>query len=248
MLLAIDTSTRYSSAALYHDGEVVAEDTWWSGEDHTRFLLPVIDDLRRRVGRRLGEALLPLTAIAVAQGPGSFNGLRVGISTAKGFALALGIPLAAVPTLDVLAFQHRYAGVPVCAVLDAGRGEVYSGIFRGTPRQWRVVGECAITSMVELADRVAALNARHVLFCGELRSEQIQVLRERLGDRALLAHPAAALRRAGYLAYLGWQRIQEGKTADPVTLEPIYLRRPHITVSKRPQTLVEPIHEADGGS
>lgn len=238
MLLAIDTSTRYSSVALYHHAEVVAEDTWWSGEDHTVSLLPVVDDLRRRVGRRVGQPLPSLTAVAVAQGPGSFNGLRVGISTAKGLALALAIPLVAVPTLDILAFQHRYAGMPVCAVLDAGRGEVYSGIFRGTPRQWRLVSECAITTVEELASRVAALSARHVLFCGELRPEQVQVLRERLGGRALLAHSAAMLRRAGYLAYLGWQRLQEGTTVDPAVLEPIYLRRPHITVSKRPQTLV----------
>ena len=239
MLLAIDTSTRYSSVALYREGEVLAEETWWCGEDHTAHLLPVVDSLRRLVGARLGQPTPELTAVAVASGPGSFNGLRVGISTAKGFAFALGIPLAAVPTLEVLAAQHCYAALPVCVLLDAGRGEVYSGIYQRSGQCWRQSGECAITSVEELAERVAALGEPRTLFCGELRQEHVRVLQERLGDRALPVIPPAMLRRAGYLAYRGWQRIQEGTADDPATVEPIYLRRPHITTSKRPQTILK---------
>src|SRR4051794_36673702 len=99
MLLAIDSATRVLSLALHDGAQLMAESTWTTSNRHTVELMPAIQQLLARVG------LTPstLTALAVSQGPGSFNGLRIGFSAAKGLSLALNIPLIAIPSLDALA-------------------------------------------------------------------------------------------------------------------------------------------------
>ena len=98
MLLAVDTSTTQAGIALY-DGRVLAEVSWLAGRDHGRQLLPVIRDMLIRLGRTPTD----LTAVAAARGPGSFTGLRVGLSVGRGLAFALGLPLYGIGSLDVLA-------------------------------------------------------------------------------------------------------------------------------------------------
>ncbi len=110
MQLAIDTSTDTASLALVQDSEVLAELTWRCGQNHTIELLP-------RLAHLLNQTKLSLqstSCIIVAKGPGSFNGLRVGVSLAKGLAFGLGIPIVGVSTLEVAAYQHAETGLPVC--------------------------------------------------------------------------------------------------------------------------------------
>src|SRR5215470_11193675 len=99
MLLAIDTATRCLSLALYDGRQVRAEMTWTTANQHTVGLMPAIREVLRRTDITVGN----LTLLAVSQGPGSFNGLRIGFSMAKGLAMALGLPVLAIPTLDVVA-------------------------------------------------------------------------------------------------------------------------------------------------
>src|SRR5262249_40249188 len=108
VLLAIDTSTRVASVALY-DGRVLVETTWHAGRDHWRQLLQKIDEALRTLGRSVAD----LTAIGVAIGPGSFNGLRVGVSTAKSIALAKEIPIVGVETLRTTAYAFRLTRRPI---------------------------------------------------------------------------------------------------------------------------------------
>jgi tRNA threonylcarbamoyl adenosine modification protein YeaZ len=117
MLLALDTATHYASVAL-HDGQrLLAEHTWLANQDHTRTLLPHVRSLLAEAHAGMDS----LTGLAVALGPGSFNGLRVGLSTAKGLAIARGLPLAGASTLELLAAEYGLAEV----AMNAGRGRVY---------------------------------------------------------------------------------------------------------------------------
>lgn len=221
--LAIDTSTDVSSIALSTGGEVVAELTWVLGSSHTAELVPSIDYLLGKVKASPRE----LRAVFVAKGPGSFNGLRVGISAAKGFAFALGIPVVAVGTLEVEAYAFAHTGMPVCAVHSAGRGELAVAFFQQTDR-WRCLREEHLVTPEVLCGEIG----ERTLFCGELAGAVIEVLKARLGDRAVIAEPVARIRRAGYLAALGWRRLQEGRTDAPVALQPMYMRPPPITQRK----------------
>ena len=117
MLLAIDTSTHYASVAIHDRSRLLAEYSWLTNQDHTRTLLPAV----RRLLVDSGTTLADVSVVAVALGPGSFNGLRVGLSTAKALALARAVPLVGVPTLELLAAEY---GLEV-VTMNAGRGQMY---------------------------------------------------------------------------------------------------------------------------
>ena len=121
MLLALDTSTRFAGIALYAaDRGLIAETNWHAGMQHTVSLMPRVSWMLEAQGAQVSD----LTAVAVALGPGSFTGLRVGLAAAKGLALAAGMPIIGVPTLDVTAYPHHLQPLPVIAVVQAGRGRV----------------------------------------------------------------------------------------------------------------------------
>ncbi|NLX43424.1 MAG: tRNA (adenosine(37)-N6)-threonylcarbamoyltransferase complex dimerization subunit type 1 TsaB, partial [Chloroflexi bacterium] len=109
MILAIDTATRTASIALYDASGILAEETWHSQNRHSVELMPAIQRLAERQGVKLGD----LSAVAVALGPGSFTGLRIGLSAAKGLCLALDIPLIGIPTLMIAAYAAGDPGCPL---------------------------------------------------------------------------------------------------------------------------------------
>ena len=221
MYIAIDTSTETASLALARDDSILAELTWHCGQNHTVQLLPALSGLLNQVGFSTREA----KGIIVARGPGSYNGLRVGLSTAKGLAVSLDVPLAGISTLEAEAYQCRERSLPVCAIFNAGRGEIAAAIYEGEGKNWtRIVAE-HITSLDALCKHIS----NPTVFCGEYIPAIKSELQNRLGDNALIVSPARLLRRAGYLAELGIQRLISGDHDDPVTLQPLYLRAPPIT-------------------
>ena len=221
MYIAIDTSTEISSLTLARDDSILAELTWHCRQNHTVQLLPALSNLLNQAGVSIGEA----KGIIVARGPGSYNGLRVGLSTAKGLAISLGIPLAGISTLEAEAYQCRERNLPVCAVMNAGRGETATAIFESKGEGWTKIVAEHITSLEVLCTRINS----PTVFCGEYVPAIMAELKNRLGDKALFISPARLLRRAGYLAELGIQRLRAGNNDDPVTLQPLYLRAPPIT-------------------
>jgi tRNA threonylcarbamoyl adenosine modification protein YeaZ len=224
MQIAIDTSTDIASLALVKEDEIVAELTWWCGQDHTVRLLPNLNYLLNQTGLDIKST----SGIIVARGPGSYNGLRVGISTAKGLAFSLGIPLVGISTLEVAAYQHAETGLPVCPVFNAGRGEIATAIYQKKGDGWtRLVPE-HITEIETLCSKIVT----ETIFCGDFVSSMASTLKGRLGDKAIISSPAARLRRAGFLAELGIKRLSAGDYDDIVTLQPIYLRGPAITQPK----------------
>ena len=230
-LLAIDTSTDMASIALYRPGEgVLAEQSWLSGREQTTQLLPNVQRLMTLSNVRTED----LSGVAVATGPGSFSGVRIGLSTAKSLAYSLGIPLWGIPSLDALAYQQvAVTAAQVCAVLTAGRGRLAWALYRTRGTVWQRLTPYANNSPQELAEAVRSIETNvATLFCGEINAETAAVLREKLGNEASIAPAAAAVRRAGYLAELALQRDLRGERDDPATLQAIYLQPPQQSAVK----------------
>jgi len=223
MELALDTSTDVSGLALSRDGEVLAEMDWLAGQDHSRQLFPALEALLERGGVGLEE----VRAIFVALGPGSFNGLRVGLAAAKGLALALGAPLVGVSTMEVEAFPFRSASLPLCPVHGAGREDLAVALFREGPGGWERLWEDQLLSPAKLLSRLP----EKVLFCGEIPPHFLDHLEAWEGD-TVSPTPNARRRRPAFLAELGWQRLQERGPDVAASLQPIYLRHPPITQRK----------------
>ena len=213
-LLAIDTSTGVAGIALYGPSGPLAEESWAAGRTQTATVLHEIDRLCTLSGLRPAD----LGAVAVATGPGSFNGMRVGISTAKGLVFALGLPLLGVPTLDATAYPHGDAGLPVRAVLAAGRGRYVSALYRWQGGTTRRVGDYENGGLADLA----ALIIEPTLVCGELPHEQRAEF-QAAAPLARVMPPTLNARRASCLAEIAWQRRRRGESDDPATLEPIYV-------------------------
>jgi tRNA threonylcarbamoyl adenosine modification protein YeaZ len=226
MQLAIDTSTNYAGIALVEGQQVIAELNWRCGQNHTVELFPRLDFLLRESGLDLQET----DCIYVARGPGSFNGLRVGVSAAKGLAFSLGIPIIGISTLEATAYQHAESGLPVCAIQNAGREEIAAAVYRQKPRKgWVQMTEAHITT----PDKLIAGIKEKTVFCGEINEAAAERIKRLLRTRAIVPAPAFQLRRAAYLAELGRQRKEAGDFDDVAILQPIYLRRPPITERKK---------------
>lgn len=220
MLLAIDTATRMAGLALYDQvrGRFLGEETWYSADSHTVELTPRLV----RILDQQGLAVADLNGLVVSLGPGSYTGLRIGLSVAKGLALSLDLPLVGVPTLDVVAEPHKEQRLPICALLQAGRRRFCVGHYSRYRGRWRRRGSFELTTLDAVCDQLV----EPTLFCGEIEAEHAEHIRKRLGADAVVAQPAASLRRAGYLAELGWQRLSRGDADDPGQLSPIYLKQP----------------------
>ncbi len=220
MLLTIDTATEVASISLYQD-HVLAEITWFAGQNHSRSLLIQIKNLLALPGQSLDE----LTAVAVSLGPGSFNALRVGITTAKAIALARQLPIVGIETLRSTAYQYRMTFRPTRPLFKAGLREVATGLYQASEQLFATLEEPRLATLDD------ALNASppDTLFCGELRPEWREAITDRFGKDCVVPRPAEGLRRAGYLAELAWYQLQSGLVDDVATLQPRYLRRPSIT-------------------
>jgi tRNA threonylcarbamoyladenosine biosynthesis protein TsaB len=229
MILAIDTATRWTAVGLHDGTAVIAEFGWFSAMTQTVELAPAVTDLLAKA--RLDWA--DLKAVAVAIGPGSYTGLRIGLAVAKGIALANGTPLIGVPTLDIVAHSLPESAAPLAVVAEAGRTRVCAGFYRWQPQRpggrnrkaaaagWQMAGAPVIESWPALIDMAAA----GTVFAGEISPEATRLIRAQ--DKELrLVSPAAAARRAGYLAEIGWRRLRRHEDDDPGSLAPIYLRGP----------------------
>ncbi len=220
-VLAIDTATELASVALY-DAETGAraEYTWYTSMNHTVELMPAVVQMLDR------QRMAPerLDGVAVALGPGSFTGLRIGLSVAKGLCLSLGIPIVGIPTLDIVAYAHYEQNLPICAILQAGRGRICVAFYEKRETDWRRTNDYHLADVEELNARVKV----PTLFCGEIDASLKVALEAQLGERAVVASPASSLRRAAYLAELGWKRLRTGRGDDLASLEPLYLHYPQI--------------------
>jgi tRNA threonylcarbamoyladenosine biosynthesis protein TsaB len=236
MLLAIDTATRTASVALYDETGIIGEATWRARENHTTSLMPQLARLMALSGTRIER----VQVVAVAIGPGSFTGLRIGLSVAKGLALARGLPVIGIPTLDGLAQAFAQQSLPIWAVLEAGRGKYATARFtvrRGNAKRAGdyTVGDAeylanVISTIVEgdagapdAGKKATRLKAGSALVCGEVDATLRSTLIARMQDRVVMATAANGTRRAAYMGELAWQRWQTNRMNDLGTLTPYYI-------------------------
>lgn len=208
-LLALDTSTDQAGIALY-DGIRIAELSWPAGRRQTRALLPAIEWLLASCDVTLDD----VAALGVAIGPGTFTGLRVGLSVAKGLATLSDRALIAISTIAIAAEPYRLSDDPLMVTLPAGRGRVVWAIREPGAE----VGKAVNSSLEELVETLT----RHpgYLLAGELLPEQRAQLQ---AVHARIVPATDGFRRPGSLARLAWQRWQQGDVDDPVAIEPVYL-------------------------
>ena len=226
MYLVIDTATKDLGVTLMNETEVAGQFHWRTRQNHSAELVPAILHL-------LGKAdigLHDLKGFVVSLGPGGFSGLRVGMTTAKGFAVSTGAPLVAVDTLDASAFPFVGLGAPVCSLLPVGRGEVAAASYRMNGGEVEKTNEDRVTTVAILAELVS----EPTIFCGPVTQEIEAELKDRLGGRALIPQGMARASRAVCMGEIGIEKIAKGEVDDPVTLQPFYLRRPSISKSTRP--------------
>lgn len=222
MLLAIDTATRMAGLALYDQAEgwVLGEEVWYSANNHTIELMPRLVHLMRHQGVTPTD----LSGLVVSLGPGSFTGLRIGLGVAKGLAVTQKLPLVGVPTLDTVAQPHMAQRLPIWAILRAGRGRICAAYYVRRRGRWRRRGDYQLMTVEKLCDLVT----ESAVICGEIDMHDADQIRQRVGLDAVIATPAASVRRPAYLAELGWQRLSRGDPDDAATLSPIYLHHPQI--------------------
>lgn len=221
MLLAIDTATQTLSIALHDGAEVHYEQVWRTANRHTVELAPAAQAAIER-------SPSPLTALAVAIGPGTYSGLRVGVSFAKGLALTLGLPLIGVSTLDILAAGQPSVPGTLIAVATAGRSRIIAGAYQQRAKRWKPRHAAETTTWPAL---LASLDGP-TLISGEVDADGRAKIEEAraAGAPVTLAVPPLRPRRASWLAEEAWSRLREdterllGEVYDPVAVAPVYAR------------------------
>lgn len=218
-ILALDSSGLVATVAVIEDENMMAEYTVNYKKTHSQTLLPMLDEIVKMTELDLGT----IDAIAVAGGPGSFTGLRIGSATAKGIGLALGKPLIHVPTLDALAYNLYGTDKVICPIMDARRNQVYTGIYEFSNDAFRVMVK---QKAVSIDDIVGALNkiGREVIFLGD----GVPVYRKRIAEIAEIPYSFApahlSRQRAGAVGVLGGEYFRQGKTETAADHQPDYLR------------------------
>jgi tRNA threonylcarbamoyladenosine biosynthesis protein TsaB len=214
-LLAVESATLSGGVALQDGDRLLGEITLNIAITHSERLMSAVD----RLLDDCGLAPADLDGLAVSVGPGSFTGLRVGLATVKALAMALDLPVAAVPTLDALAARLPFADAPVCPILDARKKEVYLSLYR-----WRESGMVREWDYLALPPELAAARLEAPVI---LLGDGIEACRpwlERLGAGVRVAPAAQRLPSAAVVAGLGRAALAAGAGVDAEALAPLYLR------------------------
>ena len=218
LILAVDTTTPHGSVALLEDSHVLAEVNCVASLTHSERLLPAVD----LILRQQGFAIKDVDAYAVAQGPGSFTGIRIGLSTIKSFALASGNPVVPVSTLKALAWKLKFPHKRLlCPLLDARKGEVYAALFELKKGQLVEVVPQGVYSPDHFFVRVPS--HRIVAFIGN----GVDVLKDKIfeyfKDKARFS--SRSLFIAHEVGLIGYHQLKEGKGLNPREVKPLYFRK-----------------------
>ncbi|MBU0478435.1 tRNA (adenosine(37)-N6)-threonylcarbamoyltransferase complex dimerization subunit type 1 TsaB [bacterium] len=214
-ILGVETATNVCSVCILENSQLIAEYTTNITKTHSQRLMPMIKHVLANV------ELIPsdIGAIVVSIGPGSFTGVRIGISAAKGMAMALNIQTAGVSTLGGIAYNlvDSYTG-QVCVITDARRKQVYTAIYE-MPNMKKLT-EDMVLPIEELIKKIK----KKTIFIGNACALYYNTLKKELGDLALVCPPHSGIPRASSIALLGEKRLKEGKGLSHFDLKPNYVR------------------------
>jgi tRNA threonylcarbamoyladenosine biosynthesis protein TsaB len=228
LVLGIDSATAVASVALADENGLAGEITLNRGLTHSQQLLPMIDTLLKLGGYAVGQ----VEGLAVASGPGSFTGLRIGMTLAKGLAQSLGAPIAGIGALEAAACQAAVADGLISPVIDAFRGEVYAALYRKTAGALQLTDEPRSVSPEVWARRLLELG-EPVALTGNGAQNHRAVWEGSGGRLNLSVHPMSGAVRASVVAWLGRQRLLRGEGEDLYRLKPGYIRSVEIGRRKR---------------
>ena len=243
-LIALDSSGLVASVAVIEDDTLTAEYTIQYKKTHSQTLLPMLDEIRNMTELDFDT----VDAIAVAAGPGSFTGLRIGSATAKGLSLAMGKPIVAVPTLDGLAYNFYGTDKIVCPIMDARRNQVYTGIYqfisKGSLYCLDIIkGQCAV-AFEEIAQALNALG-REVIFLGD----GVPVFREQMKTLMTVPYTLAPAhmnrQRAASIGALGSIYYAQGRVQSGAEHAPEYLRLSQAERERLEQIHIRPMGKED---
>jgi tRNA threonylcarbamoyladenosine biosynthesis protein TsaB len=225
IVLGIETSTMTEGVAVVDGQRVLAEHRTDVGSTHAEQLMPVILQTLRSANLVFDD----INGIAVSIGPGSFTGLRIGLSTAKGLCLARHLSMAAVPTLDGLAYLLPFCQYQICPILDAKRKEVYTAFYNTTEGVPKRRTDYRSIRPEHLLDDIS----EPTVFLGDGAGVYEELIKERLGSQALFAPFHLTVPNGSAIAFLGHQLLSEGKEADIRNIEPLYLRKSDAEIQRK---------------
>ena len=214
-ILGIETATSACSVCILDNSQLIAEYTTNISKTHSQHLMPMIEHVLANV------ELTPtdIGAIAVSIGPGSFTGVRIGISAAKGMAMALDIQTAGVSMLDGVAYNlmNSYTG-RVCVITDARRKQVYTAIYE-MPNMKKLTDDMVLT-----IEELIKKTKEKTIFIGNAATLYCNALKKELGDMAVMCSPNLGISRASSIAFLGEEILKKGKGVSHFDLKPNYIK------------------------
>lgn len=219
-LLVLDSSGLVASVALIEDDRLIAEYTTGNKLTHSQTLLPMLNEVIKRTSFEMED----IDAIAVAKGPGSFTGLRIGAATAKGLGLALNKPIVPVPTVDGLAYQLFGTSKIICPMMDARRKQVYTGFYRFEGGEMKVLKEQCAQSVEDTLDQLRKYNEL-VIFLGDGVPVYHDEIMEKMGESAIFAPAHANRQRAAAVGALAQVYFAQGIYESADEFVPDYLRK-----------------------
>ena len=219
-ILGIDTSTKFCNLGLIEDEDILIECTI-NGlkKKHSSILVPAIKNLLKTVDLKIEE----INGIAVSIGPGSFTGLRIGLSVAKGLCYARSLPLLGIPTLDAMAFPFKEIPYLICPVLESKKDEIYDVVFRGGVSLHKVM-DYKCEDIQSLLFRLSPLKEK-IIFSGDGIKKYRDIIKEKIGKDALFIDSQLNLPVATSIAFLGLNKLKKGEKDNISTLSPFYLRK-----------------------
>ena len=220
-ILAVDSSASVASAAIAEGDKLICEFTLNHKKNHSEKLMPMIDELFQSAQLMPGD----IDLFAVANGPGSFTGLRIGVATVKGLAHALQKPTVGISTLLAMAYNLPFCEYMLSPIMDARRAQVYNGVY-----QWQkgTVKEIIQPRAVSIAECIGELrkNGEPVVFLGDGVPVHKDFIREQLGDQAIFAPQNCNMQRAASVALAAAEIYKTGNYQNYYELAPMYLRKP----------------------
>ncbi|MDD5285890.1 MAG: tRNA (adenosine(37)-N6)-threonylcarbamoyltransferase complex dimerization subunit type 1 TsaB [Desulfuromonadaceae bacterium] len=219
-ILVIDTSTSMATVALAVDEKVVAESCFNSDRTLSARLIPEI----MRILAITGVAAADIDLFASSIGPGSFTGVRGGVATVQGLALAAGKPCVGFSSLALLAMNFPFSSHPVCSLLDARKSEVYAALFDCSAALPNPLMNDCVMSPASFFDRLCSATGKHILFAGEGAIKYRELIAERMPDRAIFAPFQLHISRAANATMLALDLFRRGESVEPSALLPVYLR------------------------